>query len=269
MNILVIGANSFVGQSLIKNLKKKNKIIITSKNSGSKNFFNLNNPNHINLDLNKIDLILYLSYLKKEKKENFENQILSIKKLIKIKKARTKILFFSTICPSLKEKFSYSYTKYIIEKIILKSNGNIVRMGFIYDNKKKLKNNLIKKIANIFSFFSIIPTTSPEYKVYITNLKLFTETIARIINKKELKKKIYIIIDKKKVNLSNLLKILLNKKNNNFNLIKFSRIFINYVFKIVIKPFSIIIYNKYMNLIESENFKLKKTKYKVIFLREN
>ena len=142
-------------------------------------------------------------------------------------------------------------------------------MGFIYDNKKKLKNNLIKKIANIFSFFSIIPTTSPEYKVYITNLKLFTETIARIIKKNEPKKKIYIIIDKKKVKLSNLLKILLNKRNDNFNLIKFSRIFINYVFKIVIKPFSIIIYNKYMNLIESKNFKLNKKKYKIIFLKEN
>ena len=142
-------------------------------------------------------------------------------------------------------------------------------MGFIYANKKKLKNNLIKKISKIFGFFSIIPTTNPEYKVYTTNLILFSEIITRIIKKRELKKKIYIIIDQKKLKFSNLIKILLNQKNNNYYLLKFSKNFINLLFKTIIKLFSTKIYNKYINLIESQKFKLNKKKYTIIFLNKN
>ena len=263
MNILIIGAKSFVGNSLIKSLKKKNNIILTSKNYKAKNVFNLNDPGSINLDLKKIDLILYLSYLKREKKIDFQNQIFSIKKLIQLKRTKTKILLFSTINPNLKNKFSYSYTKYFIEKEILKNDGIIIRMGFVYNDKKKIKKNVVYNIAKIFSFFSIMPITNPEYKIYTTNLDLFTNIVANMITKKKFKKFIYIIIDKKRMKISDLFKILLNK--NNFSLTKFPRNLIDLFFKTFIRFFSKKNYNKYINLIESENFKLSNKKYKTIY----
>lgn len=249
-------------------LKKKNNIISTSKNYKAKNIFNLNDPSSIKLDLKKIDLILYLPYLKREKKIDFQNQIQAIKKLIQLKKTKTKILLFSTIYPNLKNKFSYSYTKYFIEKEILKNDGTIIRMGFVYNNKKKIKKNIVYYLAKIFIFFSIMPITNPEYKIYTTNLDLFANIVARMIAKNKFKKFIYIIIDKKRMKIRDLFKTLLNNGKNNFSLIKFPRNLIDLFFKTFVKFFSKKIYNKYINLIESENFKLNNKKYKTIYINK-
>ena len=265
MNILIVGSNSFIGKNLTKKLKKNNKVFSTSKNSKNKYYLDLNYPQNMKLNLEEIDMILYLAYLKKENKKNFQNQLFSIKKIVKLKKFKTKILFFSTIAPSLSEKFSYSFTKYVIEKKILKNNGSVIRMGYVYNNRTIVKPNIMLKFLKILDICHCIPVIYPQYRVYTTNLNALTDIITNMISNKNFSRLIYIIIDKKTKKLNRFLQTLLTNKTNSFNLIKISRNLSDLFFNFFVKLLSRKTYNKYMNLKKSNDYNFRLKRCKIIF----
>ena len=153
--ILIIGKKSFLGNSLLKLLKKKYKTNIIYYKNLNKFKNTINSYNYIiNTSINK-------NYINKKYNEKFDND-LQISKILEGNKIR--YVFFSTrkvysANANIKEnsklspKTNYSKNKLITENLLkskFKKNLLILRISNIIGEKSKYKKSLHKTFIDIF-----------------------------------------------------------------------------------------------------------------------
>ena len=217
MKVLLIGTKGFIGQNLLKFLKKKHTVT------------GVNFDKFLSIDLNKLksfDVIMNTSISKKyaygKYSEKHDRDRLICNKIVNLS---NKYFIISTrkvykAGVSLKEnsnlffKNFYEKNKYKTETICAKLIQNrlvILRPSNIIGLKKSSKFAVHKTFLDNFRYFKkkgTIPIVKKSYKDFIT-IKQFSKIVSKMIEKKDICKGIYNISINKKIFLTELIECLL------------------------------------------------------------
>lgn len=209
--ILICGYNGFIGKYLYNELKKK--FIVYKFSSNIKNDKNKYIEQIINN--NKPDYFLYLSFVKKPKKNNdiFINMELPkmILNVLEKKNYFCKFIYFSSISVLFKnyENIYISQKKVCEYNVAKYRNVSIIRMPLILSNHVEGDLKKLNKFVNFFSFVSLIPFRGSNLN-YI-NMGPLVRTISKIINSEQ-KYKYYNLIGKKNIYLYEIAKSISKNK---------------------------------------------------------
>ena len=169
MNIIVTGANGYIGKRLVKKLlQDNNKIIIFSRNKFNNDnenlkwfFFDINDKRKTNIPKIKIDVIFHLAINKDlQKSKNDIKKSIELGEIAKINNA--KYIFISSQSSSPNAPTKYGKLKWHIEQKILKYDPIIIRPGLIYGGEEE---GLYGKICNILRKHKFIPSFFPQPNV--------------------------------------------------------------------------------------------------------
>tara|TARA_A100001015_G_scaffold290647_1_gene363936 strand:- start:3851 stop:4684 length:834 start_codon:yes stop_codon:yes gene_type:complete len=244
MRIAITGGNSNLGKKLIKYyLKKKYKVFCLSgtlKPMYLKNikifFYNNNNPIDKNFFIqNKISILIMCSHDRSD--INLKNN-LNINSTLKIvdaaKKTVNKIIYISSIAASDIAQSNYGKIKFSIENKINKY-VTIIRPGMFFENKKC---EPIDKLFTIIKSLKFFPFKINEaYNINFVEINELTQKIFEISQENTIAK--YIIINKFKINLKNILQIYCLKNKTSIYYLPVPFIFFHFIFKFL-KPIQFI-----------------------------
>lgn len=156
-NILITGANGFVGKNLVNFLNEYHNVYPSGRNNNIHNYKNYIQTNQIS-DI-KFDIIIHLGFSisRDDSLQSYMEQLDSIKYTFLIsnlaKNNKSKIIFPSTLLVYQKPNCFYSLTKTICEEFIQVNNKNflIFRIGVLYGKGQKnmfLPNIIFNSVNN-------------------------------------------------------------------------------------------------------------------------
>ncbi len=209
--ILICGYKGFIGRYLYNELKKK--FIVYKFSSNIKN--DKNKYIEQIIKNNKPDYFLYLSFVKKPKKNKdiFINIVLPkmILNVLEKNNYNCKFIYFSSISVLFKnyENIYISQKKVCENNIATYRNVSIIRMPLILSNHVEGDLKKLYKFVNFFSFVSLIPFKGSNLN-YV-NIGPLIRTILKIINS-ELEYKYYNLIGKKNIYLYEIAKSISKNK---------------------------------------------------------
>ena len=210
MKIALTGANGFLGRKILSNLNTKNYKTDT---------FRLNDKNKIDEFLNKISSTKYdyiincaASINPKSKKEVYLNEELPVKIQNKISNNNSILIHISSL-NVINESLSdtYSLSKKIAEKNLIKKNLIIIRPSLIINESFQITRNEFEKYTRLP--FKYMPMIYPGNIYYPVNLNKLSKFILDLIDKKSNKFNIYNIEGSKKYNLWEIFNIYCETKN--------------------------------------------------------
>lgn len=222
MQIVILGSDGFVGKNLVDYFKKK--YLLTCFDISSDNFNKFHGvffkKKNI-LDLREIDLpnsnfiVINVGALlgSKDFRENYINNVETVKKLIKVLKNKKNfkgLIHFSSISAQRRISF-YGITKYLSEKIVRNSClPHIILQSEMIIGVGARSVEKLKKISKFFPFFIPVPNGGKVIR-YPINIKQVIKITNDIIKKKNFNNKTYSLVSEK-VLFRNFLKKILNKK---------------------------------------------------------
>ena len=220
MIICITGYSGFLGNFLLKSLKKK----FTIKKINLRKM-----PNQKGKNFNKfLDSIVESNIIincaanlnPKTKRDFFINKDFPniLQKYIEKKKNKTFLIHISSTNVLIKDiKDTYTISKRLAEKKLKYSNVIILRLPLIYCEIDKIIQNIgqFKHIYNYLDkvFLPIYPMFYPGNLYHPVNIKKLSTFIENIILKKKTYKKIYNIVGKNKKNLWELFYSIAQTKN--------------------------------------------------------
>ena len=245
--ILVTGASGYLGNYLIKELRKNNfKIICLKRNP--KKYFKLDFCKTYNIDITdknslktvlndkKIDLVIHLAAIKNNHDPNIEKvNVIGTKNLIEICEQNNvkKIIYISSTAAHSQTDL-YGKTKKRAEEIIKSSKLEyvILRVGTIYSEDSPFIINLITLIKTIPIFTPIIG--DGKYKINPVYINDVISSIIEIINKGCINRKTYYIVGPKPIEFNKFINLI--KKSFNINTINIHiPIFLSYFILFIIE----------------------------------
>jgi len=162
--ILVIGGTGYIGQDLVhKLIKDKYNITLLVRKSSSRKLPDCKHIYGDLLDINTLtdlkdfDIIINLAAVVESRdKRKYNENVYSIRNLIKSIKGKTKLIHFSTYNVKLKNKGPYSKSKLAAEEIVKKSNIPyvIIRPNYVYGIDTR---SSFYKISKVMSKFHVAP----------------------------------------------------------------------------------------------------------------
>ena len=192
--VLITGADSFLGQEVIKLLKKKKIILFKTSRRKKKGYFNINledsNNLHKTLDKIKPNFIVNLGFIDIKRRNSKKKNIESINIIGNwCKKHNSRLIQASTVSVLLNKKNLYFQTKYLLEGLIRKINckNTIVRFAGIYgygnQNKRLGFNNSIMDAVNGKTPKFIGSKKSKRNYIYVSDAaKVIYKCIVKKIN---------------------------------------------------------------------------------------
>ncbi len=189
MNIIVTGANGYIGKRLVKKLlQNNNKVFIFSRNrfkNENENlkwfFFDINDNRKIDIPKVKIDVIFHLAINKNlNKSEN------DIKKSIELgevaRNNNSKYIFISSQSSSPNAPTKYGRLKWNIEQKILRYEPIILRPGLVYGGEEE---GLYGNICNILRKYKFVPSFFPQPNINPIHIDDCIKCIINSINLKQ------------------------------------------------------------------------------------
>lgn len=254
--VVVTGANSYVGVNLIKLcIKKKihviafcrNKNLLKSifKKSKFLTFHHYELTKEIEFDLKKIGTIFHLANERMKKFENnfkIDPNIIAAKNLIKAVSTSKKIniIYLSSHLAYNGTLSYYAKTKFECEKILLKKDSTIIKVGFIFGGKPL---GLFKNLVDQLNKIAIMPIIFPSAPLYPIHVNDLSESLISIALNKKNKKIILTLGQKNYIKIKQFFQILgLRYLNKNIIFIPLPSKFI-YLITSVLSNFSKFFFN--------------------------
>ena len=246
--IIVTGASGFIGLNLIDYIKKN---INSTSIQTIKLRYNLKQSFSF-----KSNVIIHLAGIAHDSSNNinekkyFESNYLLTKQLFDyFKKSNSKIfIYFSStkvVSDSKNDVITenstldpigpYSKSKYLSEKYILSQNimedkkVYILRPSMVYGKYNKGNLNLLFNYLKHFFFWPLGIYKNKRTYCSIENINFIIENLL----KKKIKSGIYNICDDNSISTNNLIKIISRILNKRIYILKFPKIFINNIFRII------------------------------------
>ncbi len=191
MRLFVTGFNSSLVKVIISNLSNIDIIPISSltNSESSKMEFNLDSLKNFNSE----DYILHCAWnmkernLEKSHKINVQGSINFFNNLNLNQKKN--FIFVSSISAMPNTLSIYGRHKLKVEDYVLSNQGNVLRLGLLYDQNESTELGFISNLRSVANYFPIIPNFSGASKIY------------RITTKNEISKYFLNELSKKSQNL--------------------------------------------------------------------
>ena len=167
-NILILGGTGYIGNFLQTILSKSHNVVAVGKTTEKKFVIGKKFDNTL---LEKIDIVIYLSWLFDFHDKNYHQKNLDAFEEVSILCAQNKIklVFFSTFYASSQSNSIYNKAKAECESIALNFNFPVVRLGSViiegYD-----PGGFYGNIISFTEKYRLFPIFLPDYKkFYLTN----------------------------------------------------------------------------------------------------
>lgn len=222
IEIVILGSSGFVGKQLVKSLRNRYRLRLFDLISSSENNFRcviFKKKNVLKIcetDLpNKKFVVVNLSAIlgSKNFEKNYQNNVLSVKKLVKVlinKKNFLGLIHFSSISAERKASH-YGITKNLSEKIVRKSKiPYIILQSEMIIGKGARSIEKLKRVSNLFPFVLPLPKGGNIIR-YPIEIKKVINIVIDIIERKNFNNKTYSLIDNKII-FKKFLKKILEKK---------------------------------------------------------
>ena len=153
--IVIIGANSFIGKNLVKEIGEKRCIQLSSTKKN--NLINFNLGDDLNTLIkypDEVEKIILLSWDRRNIKKGGKNiNIFGIEKIYEYAKEKGIPIFFASSVSAISKVSLYGMNKFLCENILKENENNrILRLGMVLSEN----GGLIYKINKIFSKLPII-----------------------------------------------------------------------------------------------------------------
>jgi len=203
MHFLVTGASGYIGSRFIERaLEGSHKITSTTRcrNSVKDNehiYFDLDSQEQISLP-NGVDAIVHLAaHTSNEEDMPSDNEVRSAEMLMRAaKKNGAKFLFVSSQTAQQKSSSGYGKTKWLIEEIVLKNGGCVVRPGLVYGGDMK---GLFGSIAQLVNRLPFLPQFYPSPKVQPIHIDDFILCLIRILEGENYSHRVFSLGEKKSI----------------------------------------------------------------------
>lgn len=220
--IVILGSSGFVGNNLVNSLKKKYTLSLFDINSSVKLFCNnvkFKKKNILKLEESdfpkKNFIVINVAAIlgSKNYEDNYKNNVLTVKKLLKIlkkKKTFKGLIHFSSI--SAQRRIShYGNTKYLSEKIVRNSKlPHIILQSEMIVGKGARSIEKLKKVSKLFPLFLPLPNGGNVIR-YPIKINKVNEIVKDIIKNKSFDNKTYSLVSKKVLFVTFLKKLIKNK----------------------------------------------------------
>jgi hypothetical protein len=187
MRILLIGANNDLSRKIYERLFVKGyEVHKTSRDRNESDFYFEIDDESSWKNYENIDVIIYTAWKMSPRNLNVSTKNILAAKTILSLNSDINLIFISSMSANRFSISQYGAAKYQVEKEYLKFGKHVVKPGILYD---PTNNSILGSVGNtmrIINQLIFLPSISPDFSIFISNVDELAQGICDIIEDKDL-----------------------------------------------------------------------------------